>query len=182
VRHLLQRSRRRAHSERTESARDVHDWNQAIGPDLHRGLAAAFGQKIAVERIVGGFKDNRLAAVATLGIRDRLSVPFFVPRVLISADGCACCSSWHSASRHPAGQSPRADLLRERRPWCLLRYARRTSRPARRRGLGLLPDAQPRASNPGAVRSRWTERRDELRDGAHLTCPQIPCSENISVV
>ena len=41
--------------------------HQATGPDLHRGLATAFGQKIAVERIIGGFKENRLAAIAALG-------------------------------------------------------------------------------------------------------------------
>jgi hypothetical protein len=41
--------------------------HQVICPGLHRGLAAAFGQKIAVERIIGGFKENRLAAIAALG-------------------------------------------------------------------------------------------------------------------
>jgi hypothetical protein len=31
--------------------------HQAVGPDLDRGFAAAFGRKIVGERIIGGFKE-----------------------------------------------------------------------------------------------------------------------------
>jgi hypothetical protein len=37
--------------------------HQAAGPDLYHGLAAAFDQQIALERIIGGFKDDRPAAI-----------------------------------------------------------------------------------------------------------------------
>lgn len=41
--------------------------HQAIGPDLDRGFAATFGQNVAMERIVGRFEEDLLAAIAGLG-------------------------------------------------------------------------------------------------------------------
>jgi hypothetical protein len=41
--------------------------HQAIGPDRGRSPAAAFGEQIAVERVVGRFEEDRLAAIAALG-------------------------------------------------------------------------------------------------------------------
>jgi hypothetical protein len=41
--------------------------HQAIGPDLHRRLAAALGQEVAIELVVRRLEEHRLAAVAALG-------------------------------------------------------------------------------------------------------------------
>src|SRR5271166_3342399 len=55
-----------------------------------------------------------------------------------------------SASRHAAWQPAGARLLRGGRLCSLSRLARRILPPLRRRGLGLLPDAEPRSSHPYA--------------------------------
>jgi len=47
--------------------------HQTVGPDLDRILAAALGEQITIERVVGGFEKNRLAVIATLGYMVRKS-------------------------------------------------------------------------------------------------------------
>jgi len=63
---LADRPRETVRRPRRENQMDVVR-HQAIGPDLHRRLAAALAQEVAIELVVRRLEEHRLAAVAALG-------------------------------------------------------------------------------------------------------------------
>ena len=63
--HLTDRTREPIGRVRHQHEVDVVG-HQAIGPYLDRGLAAALGQEIAIEGVVGRFEEDLLAPIAAL--------------------------------------------------------------------------------------------------------------------
>ena len=84
----------------------------------------------------------------------------------------SCRRARSSAPCDAARQWSRADLLRRRRLCALSRPARRTLPSGGGRGVGLVPDAEPRAPDPRAVRPGRLAPR--ARAGASRLCRHHP--------